>query len=64
MMLGAVKIDIAPNFSLHAGDCVFIDVPDTGGGSTDKFVSGRFDERRRRRCKVGCFCCSRCSKMV
>ena len=42
MMLGAVKIDIAPNFSLHAGDCVFIDVPDTGGGSTDKFVSGKY----------------------
>ena len=39
---GFVEIDIAPDFELHVGDCVFIDIPDTGGGSTDKFVSGKY----------------------
>ena len=39
---GVVEIDIAPDFDLHAGDAIFIDVPDTGGGSTDKFVSGKY----------------------
>ena len=39
---GVVEIDIAPDFALHAGDAIFIDVPDTGGGSTDKLTSGKY----------------------
>tara|TARA_A100001515_G_scaffold135803_1_gene126969 strand:+ start:1780 stop:3078 length:1299 start_codon:yes stop_codon:yes gene_type:complete len=39
---GVVEIDIAPDFDLHAGDAIFIDVPDTGGGSTDKLISGKY----------------------
>ena len=39
---GVVEIDIAPDFALHAGDAIFIDVPDTGGGSTDKLISGKY----------------------
>ena len=39
---GLVEIDIAPDFDLHAGDAIFIDIPDTGGGSTDKFISGKY----------------------
>ena len=42
LCLGVVEIDIAPDFSLHAGQCVFIDVPDTGGGDKDKFISGKY----------------------
>tara|TARA_B100001778_G_scaffold108896_1_gene89108 strand:+ start:357 stop:1661 length:1305 start_codon:yes stop_codon:yes gene_type:complete len=42
LSLGAVEIDIAPDYALHAGQCVFIDVPDTGGGSKDKFISGKY----------------------
>ena len=39
---GVVEIDIAPDFALHVGDAIFIDVPDTGGGSTDKLISGKY----------------------
>ena len=39
---GVMEIDIAPDFDLHAGDAIFIDIPDTGGGSTDKFISGKY----------------------
>ena len=39
---GLVEIVIAPDFDLHAGDAIFIDIPDTGGGSTDKFISGKY----------------------
>ena len=39
---GTMVIDIAPDFDLHAGDCIHIDVPDTGGGENDKQVSGRY----------------------
>ena len=39
---GVVEIDIAPDFDLHAGDAIFIDVPDTGGGSTDKLISAKY----------------------
>ena len=39
---GTMVIDIAPDFDLHAGDCIHIDVPDTGGGENDKQVSGKY----------------------
>ena len=39
---GVVEIDIAPDFDLHAGDCIHIDVPDTGGGEIDKQISGKY----------------------
>ena len=35
-------IDIAPDFTLHAGDCIHVDLPDTGGGGIDKQISGRY----------------------
>ena len=37
----SVGIDIAPDFTLHAGDCIHIDVPDSGG-EIDKQMSGRY----------------------
>ena len=37
----SVVIDIAPDFTLHAGDCIHIDVPDSGG-EIDKQMSGRY----------------------
>ena len=37
----SVVIDIAPDFTLHAGDCIHIDVPDSGG-EIDKQMSGNY----------------------
>ena len=39
---GSLVVDIAPDFDLHAGDCIHIDVPDTGGGEIDKQISGKY----------------------
>ena len=39
---GSVVIDIAPDFDLHVGECIHIDVPDTGGGQPDKQISGKY----------------------
>ena len=39
---GSLVIDIAPDFDLHAGECIHIDVPDTGGGEIDKQMSGKY----------------------
>ena len=38
----SIVIDIAPDFTLHAGDCIHVDLPDTGGGGIDKQISGRY----------------------
>ena len=39
--IGSVEVDIAPDFSLHVGDCIFIDAPNTGG-EKDKHIGGKY----------------------
>jgi len=42
--IGALEVDIPPDFSLHVGDCIHVDVPDTAGEKTetDKQISGKY----------------------
>ena len=42
--IGSVEVDIAPDFSLHVGDCIFIDSPNTGSDKqeTDQHIGGKY----------------------